>query len=298
MNSIKIAIKNKTKITQRLEKVYDVTYYKKPSLISKLTFKQITYPDIYFHQGIVNDDALNMIENSKKTIVNSNGVKLKIMKKLSALNSDKIEVVYPYVNNSISYDKELKKEFKQKFEINKKTKIIFFQGKDLALSGIKSIFEILDSMYETNFVLMIESGTKEIQKLKLQVNRTKLPYKVIFFEDYKDIDELFIVSDIFILPTQLLLFSQNILRAMYYKNAVFVMSTNYAAELIDTFSLIQDEHDRSTSFKVDALLINNDELKKIQKANHKKSLMFGFESRYEAVNNIINKLLQDNINHI
>ena len=32
MNSIKIAIKNKTKITQRVEKLYDVTYYKKPSL--------------------------------------------------------------------------------------------------------------------------------------------------------------------------------------------------------------------------------------------------------------------------
>jgi len=287
MNSIKIAIKNKTKITQRVEKLYDVTYYKKPSLLSKLTFKSTQYPDIYFHQGIINDEALNMIENSKKTIVNSNGIKLKIMDRLSALNKDKIEVVYPYVNNTMGYDKDLKKEFKEKFDIDKKTKMIFFQGKDLALSGIKSLLEIFENMHKTNFVVLIESTSKEIQKLKLQVNRTKLPYKVIFFEDYKDIDELFIVSDIFILPTQLKLFSQSVLKAMYYKNAVFLMSSNYAAELIDTFSLIQDEYDRSTPFKVDALLINNDELKKIQKENHQKSLEFGFESRYELVESII-----------
>lgn len=292
MNSIKIAIKNKTKITQRVEKLYDVTYYKKPSLLSKLTFKSTQYPDIYFHQGIINDEALNMIENSKKTIVNSNGIKLKIMDRLSALNKDKIEVVYPYVNNTMGYDKDLKKEFKEKFDIDKKTKMIFFQGKDLALSGIKSLLEIFENMHKTNFVVLIESTSKEIQKLKLQVNRTKLPYKVIFFEDYKDIDELFIVSDIFILPTQLKLFSQSVLKAMYYKNAVFLMSSNYAAELIDTFSLIQDEYDRSTPFKVDALLINNDELKKIQKENHQKSLEFGFESRYELVESIIKTQLK------
>ncbi len=292
MNSIKIAIKNKTKITQRVEKLYDVTYYKKPSLLSKLTFKSTQYPDIYFHQGIINDEALNMIENSKKTIVNSNGIKLKIMDRLSALNKDKIEVVYPYVNNTMGYDKDLKKEFKEKFDIDKKTKMIFFQGKDLALSGIKSLLEIFENMHKTNFVVMIESTSKEIQKLKLQVNRAKLPYKVIFFEDYKDIDELFIVSDIFILPTQLKLFSQSVLKAMYYKNAVFLMSSNYAAELIDTFSLIQDEYDRSTPFKVDALLINNDELKKIQKENHQKSLEFGFESRYELVESIIKTQLK------
>ncbi len=289
MKPITIAIKNKTKITQRLEKLYDVTYYKKPSLLSKLTFKTAKSPDIYIHQGIINDTALNMIENSKKTIVNANGVKLDIVKKLSAINKDKIEVVYPYINSDIPYKKELKKEFKEKFELDKKTKIMFIQGRDLTLSGIKSLLEIIDGMYKENFVLMIESSQKEIQKLKLQINRAKLPYKVLFFEDYKDLDELFIVSDIFVLPTQLKLFASSVLKAMYYKNAVFVMSTNHSAELIDTFSLIQDEYDRSVPFKVDALLINNDELKKIQKENHKKSLNYGFESRFVNIDNIIKK---------
>ena len=291
MNSIKIAIKNKTKLTQRIEKLYDVTYYKKQSLFSKLTFKQNQYPDIYFHQGVVDDTALNMIENSAKTIVNSNGMKLKIINKLSAINKDKIEVVYPYTSNTLAYSKDLKKEFRTKFELDKKTRMIFFHGKDLVLSGLKTFLEILESLHSTSFVVMIESSSKEIQKLKLQINRAKLPYKVIFFEDYENIEELFIVSDIFILPTQLKLFAPSVLKAMYYRNAVFVMASNYSAELIDTFSIIQSEHDRSTPFKVDALLINNDELKNIQKENQKTSLNFGFESRVEKVVEIIDNKL-------
>jgi len=288
---INIAIKNKTNLTVRLEKLYDVTYYKAPSFLDKLTFKTATYPDIYFHQGVLNDTALTMIENSKTTIVNSNGMKHNIINKLSAINQDKLEVIYPYVNSSTIYTKELKKEFRDKFNLEKKTKIIFFQGKDLVLSGINQVFEILEAMYQENFVLMIESSSKEIQKIKLQTNRNKVPYQIIFFEDYKNIDELFIVSDIFLLPTKLKLFAQSILRAIYYKNAVFVMDTNHAAELIDTFSLIQGEGDRSTSFKIDAILQNNDELKKIQKDNYKQSLNFGFESRVDLVLDIINTKL-------
>jgi len=285
-NKLKIGIKNKTNLTVRLEKLYDVEYYKKPSFFSKI-FKENSYPDIYFHQGVLNDDALDMVENSKITIVNSNGMKLNIIKKLSSINRDKIKVIYPYVTAKTIYSKELKKEFRQKFDLDKKTKIIFFHGKDLALSGIDQVFDILESMYESNFVLMIESSSKEIQKIKLQTNRNKVPYKIIFFEDYKNIDELFIVADIFLLPTKLKLFAQSILKAIYYKCAVFVMDTNHSAELIDTFSLIQGVEDRSTSFKVDALLINNDELKKIQKENYKKSLNFSFESRVDLVLDII-----------
>jgi hypothetical protein len=287
MNSIKIAIKNKTKITQRLEKLYNITYYKKQSLFSKLTFKNHKHPDIYFHQGIINDNAINLIKNSKKTIVNSNGLKSKIIDKMSTLNKDKIEVVYPYLNYTIPYSKDLKKMFKDNFDIDKKTKIIFFHGKDLVLSGLKSFLDILNGMQKTNFIVVIESNSKEIKKLKIQINRVNVPYKILFFENHKNIDELFIVSDIFILPTQLKLFAPTILKAMFYKNAVFVMATNYAAELIDTFSLIQTQFDPSTSFKIDALLKNNDELKNIQKQNHKKSLDFGFESRFELVNNIV-----------
>ena len=53
MNNITIAIKNKTNLTLKLEKKYDVTYYKKQTFFSKLLLQEKRYPDIYFHKGFI-----------------------------------------------------------------------------------------------------------------------------------------------------------------------------------------------------------------------------------------------------
>ncbi len=295
MNSIQIAIKNKTKLTQYLEKEYNIEYYKKPTLLSKLFSKNRKPLDIYIHQGVVNDATLQMVVDSSCTIVNSSGIKRNILNKLPSLDSGKIKVVFPYLNCTIEYSKNLKKEFKSKFMLDKDTRIIFFSGKDLNLSGIKAFQEVIEGMQQTNFVVMIESNAKEIEKIKLQINRLKVPYKILFFSDYKNIDELFIVSDIYVLPTKLKLFAPAILKAMFYKNAIFLMASNYAAEILDTFSLIQSDVDRAVPFKIDALLANKDELKKIQKENQSKSLKYGFNSRTDIVNIIIKRLQEEEV---
>ena len=67
------------------------------------------------------------------------------------------------------------------------------------------------------------------------------------------------------------------------------MAANYASEILDTFSLIQSDIDPSTPFKVDALLSNQEELKKIQKFNYKISLNYNFESYLNIINSIIKK---------
>jgi hypothetical protein len=56
---------------------------------------------------------------------------------------------------------------------------------------------------------------------------------------------------------------------MYYKCAVFVSAVNQANEIIDVFARIESMNDRSLFFKLDALLANKDELKKIKKDNKK-----------------------------
>ena len=76
---------------------------------------------------------------------------------------------------------------------------------------------------------------------------------------------------------------------MYYRNAVFLTEVNYAAELIDIFSLIHGNEDRSVSFKVDSLLINKDELKKIQKENQKIAQMQSLENKVAEMTEIIEK---------
>lgn len=289
MNGIKIAIKHKTNLTLQLEKLYDVSYYEKPSLLSKLSFKKSNYPDIYFHKGLVNSEALELVKNSKIVIVNAQAQKDQILANLPEVNQKKIEVLYPYYYSKNIYDKNIKKEFKAKYNIEKKSKIILFRANDLSKNGLGYLFDTISRLYEKNFILIIESNTKQIQQLRTKMEKANLDYPYILLENYENIDELFIASDIFILPTQLKYFVVDIIRAMCYKNAVFLMEQNHASEILDVFSLIQNETDRSTSFKLDSLLLNKDELKNIQKENQIKASEFTLDKSIEKLVEIIKK---------
>jgi DNA polymerase III delta prime subunit len=142
-------------------------------------------------------------------------------------------------------------------------------------------------MYKDNFTLVIESNSKQITPLKLQMEKSEVKFKYILLEDYDNLEELFMASDIFILPTIQKYFSLDILKAMYYRNAIFVMESNHSSEIIDTFSLIQSAADRSISFKVDSLLINKEELRKIQKENQKIAINHSLENSIKNISKIM-----------
>lgn len=294
MNSIKIGINNKTNLTLQLEKKYDVTYYKKATLLSKLLLRENKYPDIYFHKGFLSSEAVSLIENSKIVIVTSNNIRKEIIGKIPNIDISKIHVLYPYLIEKSRYDKSIKKEFKKKHDIDKESKIIFFRGKDLYKSGMDVVSDMISRMYKENFTLIIESTPKQIAPLRLQLEKSELQFKYILLENYENIEELFISADIFILPTKQKYFSMDVLKAMYYRNAVFVMESNHSSEIIDTFSLIQSSEDRSVSFKVDSLLINKDELKKIQKENQKIAQKHTLEKSLEKISEIIKDSLTFN----
>ena len=289
MNSLTIAIKNKTNLTLQLEKIYDVKYHEKQTFLSKIMLKEKEKPNIYFHKGFLSSDAVTLIEDSDLVIVSSNSIKKEIIDKVSNIDISKIHVLYPYVINKTQYEKSIKKEFRTKYNIEKNSKILFFRGTDLVKSGLDMVFDVISRMYNENFTLVIESTNKQIVPLKLQMDRSEIKFKYILLEDYENIDELFIASDIFILPTQQKYFALDVLKAMFYRNAVFLMENNHASEIIDTFSLIQSIEDRSVSFKVDSLLINKKELKKIQKENAKIAQNNSLETSIEKINEIIQK---------
>ncbi|MEA3289258.1 MAG: glycosyltransferase [Campylobacterota bacterium] len=287
MKKINIAIKNKTKLTKYLEENYDVTYYAKPSLLSKIFSKNNQDPDIYFHQGSINSKSLPMMEKSKRVIVSTNGMKNEITDKFPQIDGKKIDILYPYVTNNIEYDEDIKKSFREKYKIDDDTKIIYFTAKDLSASGVKKFLKIISEIEEKNFKVLIDADKKQLDQLKMLINRLKIDYQIILLEDHKNKDELFIASDIFILPTKQKVYSPNILKAMYFKNAVFVPTSNYGSEIIDTFSIMNSPDDPSTAFKVGALLANNEELVQIQNLNNNMSNSFSFASRLDIVKSII-----------
>lgn len=288
MKKLHIAINTKTKVTAQLEKKFDISYYTEQTLLEKLLFKEKKYPDIYIHQGSMLTKALDMVEHSKITIVNSNALKEQICKKRTYLHADKIFVIYPYINTQLQYDKQLKKEFRKKYEIEKEQRILFFTGKNLIASGLEKFLETVAHLERENYKIVIATNTQEKQKLQERLLHYKLDNQTIVLENYHNIDELFIISDIFILPTKQKLFAINVLKAMYFKNAVFISSDNSASEIIDSFSLIIGQKDQNLKFKVDALLENKKELKKIQKENYQVVKNIQFNSYIEELEDIIN----------
>lgn len=287
-----IAIKNKTKLTKELESIHDITYFEKPNFLSKIGLKKKTFPDIYFHQGgIKSKETKDLINNSKLVIVNSNGMREMILENFPEIESKKIHILYPYIQKGIDYDTGIKEDFRKKYMVDENTRLIFLSAKDLNSAGIKTLFKIASNLEEKNFKLMVESDSKSIEQVKMQLNRLKVPFQVILLENHENKDELFIASDIFVFPTKQKLYSSNILKAMYYKNAVFAPSSNFTSEIIDAFSIMNGTDDGSTPFKIDALLSNPTELEQIQNLNHASSLNFDFDSRM----NIIKSIIENNL---
>jgi len=288
MNKLLIAIKNKTQLTQTLESKYEVEYYKEQTFFEKMLLKDKKHPDIYFHQGVVNDVALSMIENAKKVIVNSQHIKNDIINKKPYITQRKINIIFPYLNTKIQYDKQTRKDFRKKHNIAKDTRLIYFTGKDLKLSGINKFFKIIEGLDRNNFKVIIDTDSSQLESVQMKIDKTNMIDTFILFENYEDKEHLFIVSDIFILPTKQKLFVSSVLKAMYFKCAVFIMKSNASSELVDSFSLIRGEDDPSTSFKVDALLLSADELKKIKKENNKLAKMHTLENSLKEIENIVN----------
>ena len=106
-------------------------------------------------------------------------------------------------------------------------------------------------------------------------------------ENYSKIDDLFLASDIFILPTYNKSFSTNIIKAMYCENVVFLSLENDAKEIVDVFASMDSPTDPSTAFKIDAILSNENDLEMIKKQNREIALEFALESNLEKINHII-----------
>ena len=98
------------------------------------------------------------------------------------------------------------------------------------------------------------------------------------------------ISDIFLFPSPMNYFNIDILKASFYKNAIFVSDKNYASEIVDTFATIELEDNISTIFKIDALLNYPKELKNIKKTNFNSHLQYSFSKSFSTLQALLNKL--------
>jgi len=284
-----INYKTKTKLLDELLKQENIKELEKYSFLNKLTFKKEEFADIYFHVGQLDSQAIKNINNAKKIIANSHTSKAQIIKELK-ITEDKIEVIYPSINMEYKKPKEVKKEVCKKLEIDAVKKIVFFTAKNMKASGVLDFINIVMRLNFKNMIAIIAGDKKQITNIKFQLSKFDINDKLVLLEDYENIDELFLASDVFLLPTHTQNFASNVLKAMYSKCAVFTTSNNAAKEVIDVFSTMEIPSDRSTQFKLDALLQNKADMKLIKKQNRKIAKEYTLEKQLAKVNLLIENI--------
>ena len=286
MNKTTISYKSTNILIEELKKQENIELIKKSSFFSSL-FGKKNFADIYFHTGNLDEKSIENIKNSKITIANSFASMNQIIAK-TKISHEKIKVIYPSINIEYQKPKEIKAKLANELNFDVKTKLIFFTAKNFKTSGIKEFLDICSSITYPSFKVIIAGEQRQISTLEFQLPKYEnLQNKIILLSDYKNIDELFLASDIFLLPTYNKSFSSNIIKAMYCKCVVFLSLENDAKEIIDVFSSMDSPDDPSTAFKIDAVLVDKNELKKIKKENRKLAQEFDLKVALEKMNYIL-----------
>ncbi|PUE63614.1 glycosyltransferase [Arcobacter caeni] len=289
MNKITISYKSTSLLIEELKKQENIKVLKKNNLLASL-FSKEKYADVYFHIGILDEKSIKNIKNSKITITNSFALMDEIIEK-TKISQEKIKVIYPSINIEYKKPKEIKAKLCEELQVNLDTKLILFTAKNFKSSGVKEFLDICSSITYNDFKIIIAGEKKQMANLNFQISKySNLQDRIILLENYSNMDDLFLASDIFLLPTYNKSFSTNIIKAMYCKCVVFVSLDNDAKEIVDVFASMDSPTDQSIAFKIDAILSNENDLKMIKKQNRKLALEFTLQSNLEKINNLIKNI--------
>lgn len=290
MKQTTIHYKTNNTLINNLKHRDDIKILKKPSFLTKL-FSKKRYPDIYFHSGELDENSIDFIKNSKFVVTNSFS-NLNLILAKTKISHEKIKVIYPSVDIKYQKPKELKEKYKDRFSLTENTKIIFFTAKNFKTSGVKEFLQIVSNLSFIDFKVIIAGAKQQLAALEFTLPKySKLEPKIILLDESKEkLDELYLISDVFLLPSYNKNIASSVIKAMFCKCVVFSTMNNDAKEIIDVYATMENPNDPSTAFKIDAILFDENELKKIKKQNRNIALEMSLDKNIEKFNDILTKI--------
>lgn len=290
MKQTTVYYKTSNTLINNLKHRDDIKILKKPSFLTKL-FSKKRYSDIYFHSGELDENSIEFIKNSKFVVTNSFS-NLNLILAKTKISHEKIKVIYPSVDIKYQKPKELKEKYKDRFSLTENTKIIFFTAKNFKTSGVKEFLQIVSNLSFIDFKVIIAGAKQQLAALEFTLPKySKLEPKIILLDESKEkLDELYLISDVFLLPSYNKNIASSIIKAMFCKCVVFSTMNNDAKEIIDVYATMENPNDPSTAFKIDAILFDENELKKIKKQNRNIALEMSLDKNIEKFNDILTKI--------
>jgi UDP-glucose:(heptosyl)LPS alpha-1,3-glucosyltransferase len=200
--------------------------------------------------------------NSKLIIANSNMVRGDITKHYS-VSHKKIKVVYNGVDlkRFRPIDKLKKTDMKNFFGITE-GKVILYIGADAKRKGLTTLLKAY-SLLPARGTRVVVVGCRNASLLSLTRN-LGIDEQVTFWSNEKEIEKVYLLADVFVLPTIYDPFSNATLEAMASGLPVITTSSNGASELIDNGMqgyVLDDPLDTATlSQNISAVLQNSEHM--------------------------------------
>ena len=193
------------------------------------------------------------------------------------------------IKNS-NYDKSFEK-LSNEFSIKKDKKILLFVGSGFERKGAKEFIQILSKLKADNYHAFIIGKEKKLNYYKELSNSLHVNDFITFTGPRSDVDDFYTISDIFLFPTTYEPFSNVILEAMSFKNAVFTTKQNGAHEILKDEYILQTPQDFTIIDKIDELLDNHEKLQEVKEENFKTVQNFTIEKNAKQTMDIINEYI-------
>lgn len=229
-------------------------------------------------------------ENSKKIIANSNFIKKQIIETYG-ISDKKIEVIYNGVKIQDDFNKlEAKNALNIEFGIRADVPLILFVGSGFERKGVRELLHLLSKL-KGKFHALIIGKDKKIQNYQKLVKSLNLEHKVQFLGTRNDTWKFYKASDIFIFPTRYEPFSNVVLEALSFKNAVITTAQNGASEIIPKEFVMSHSSDESILNVIEKLLSDSKFLSSTQATNFELTKNFSIEKNAAKTLDIINAYL-------
>jgi len=227
---------------------------------------------------------------AKHIISNSQMVKNDIVSTYK-INPKKISVIHNGIEiKKFNYQKSFDK-LSNEFSIKKDQKILLYVGSGFKRKGVKEFLQIISKLRNLDIKAFVIGKEKDIEYYQELSLKLKIDDRVIFTGPREDVDDFYTISDIFLLPTHYEPFSNVVLEAMGFENAVFTTKQNGASEVLDSSFIMNNPSDFSIISAIEELFNNPSKLENIKKENRAKSEKFSIENNLKKTLEVINEVI-------
>jgi len=226
--------------------------------------------------------------NAKHIIANSQMVKNEIIK-VYGVDRHKIDVVYNGIQpKEVDYAQSYQK-LSNEFDLQSDTPIILYVGSGFKRKGVEEFLGIISKM-TTKCQAFILGKEKKIYYYEQLAKDLGVYNKVVFTGPRTDVVDFYTISDIFLFPTHYEPFSNVVLEAMNFGNAVFTTKQNGAHEILSEKYIMSSPKDFSVVDRIDKLLRNKDALRAAKKDNQLMAAKLSIETNMMKTLEIIKKV--------